>query len=61
MSTGSAAAAAPEKSTLARRLASMQGLYVYATAAAMRDHAGRLLPEFAPYPTNFRTMDMDER
>jgi hypothetical protein len=49
------------KSTIARRIAIQHGLHVYSTDDVMPDHAGRMLPEDSPYPSRFKTMDMDER
>jgi 2-phosphoglycerate kinase len=49
------------KSTIARRVARQHRLPVYATDDAMSDHAGRMLPEDAPYLSSFKSMDMDER
>ncbi len=49
------------KSTIARRIATQHGLYVYSTDVVMPDHAGRMLPKEAPYLASFKNMDMDER
>jgi len=49
------------KSTIAQRVAAQHGLRVYSTDDVMPDHAGRMLPEDAPYLSSFKAMDMDER
>ncbi len=49
------------KSTVARRIATRHGLYLYSTDAAMTDHVGRSTPADAPYLSRFTAMSMDER
>jgi len=49
------------KSTIARRIAADHGLEVYATDDVMSDHARRAPDEDAPYLSQFKSMDMDER
>jgi 2-phosphoglycerate kinase len=49
------------KSTIARRIASRQGLRLYVTDDVMPDHAGRSIPEDTPLLSEFVAMDMDER
>ncbi len=49
------------KSTIAWRIAADHGLKVYATDDAMSDHARRAVDEDAPYLSQFKSMDMDER
>jgi 2-phosphoglycerate kinase len=49
------------KSTIARRIAADHGLKVYATDDVMSDHARRAADEDAPYLSQFKSMDMDER
>ncbi|GAA4959257.1 hypothetical protein GCM10023205_22670 [Yinghuangia aomiensis] len=49
------------KSTVARRLADRYGWQLYATDAAMADHARRSTPEDAPFLHRFMAMGMDER
>lgn len=49
------------KSTIARRLAAQHGLHVYATDAMMAQHTGRSTPHDAPFLSQFKGMDMDER
>ena len=49
------------KSTIARRLASQQGLLVYATDDVMADHARRSTYKDSPLLHRFMAMDMDER
>jgi 2-phosphoglycerate kinase len=49
------------KSTIARRLAATHGLRLLETDEFMAAHAGKILPEQAPYLSGFAAMDMDER
>jgi 2-phosphoglycerate kinase len=49
------------KSTIARRIAALHGLRLYATDDVMSDHAGRSTPEDSPFLSEFMAMDMDER
>jgi 2-phosphoglycerate kinase len=49
------------KSTIARRLAAMHGLALYATDDVMLDHARRSTPDDAPELSRFMAMSMDER
>ena len=49
------------KSTIARRIATRQGLRVYATDDVMADHARRSSHEGCPLLHRFMAMDMDER
>jgi hypothetical protein len=49
------------KSAIARRIAARQGLRMYSTDDAMRDHASRCPPEDCPYLRAFQAMDFDER
>jgi 2-phosphoglycerate kinase len=49
------------KSTIARRIAAQHGLRLYATDDVMADHGSRSTPEDAPFLTEFKAMDMDER
>ena len=49
------------KSTIARRLTSRHGLRWYATDAMMAEHDGRITLPDAPFLSEFKGMDMDER
>ncbi len=49
------------KSTVARRIAADHRLKVYATDDVMSDHARRAPDECAPYLSQFKSSDMDER
>lgn len=49
------------KSTIARRIASEHGLYVYSTDDVMADHARRSSAEECPLLHQFIAMDLDER
>jgi len=49
------------KSTIARRLAAQHGLRSYATDAAMADHDRRITRHDAPFLSEFKAMDMDQR
>ncbi len=49
------------KSTVTRRIAADHRLKVYATDDVMSDHARRAPDEDAPYLSQFKSMDMDER
>ncbi|WP_330280899.1 hypothetical protein [Streptomyces sp. NBC_00588] len=49
------------KSTIARRLADLNGWHLCATDDLMQEHAERTTPEEAPFLHRFIAMDMDER
>jgi adenylate kinase family enzyme len=49
------------KSIIARRLAALHGLRLYATGDVMADHARRSTPADSPFLSAFAAMDMDER
>ncbi len=49
------------KSTMARRVAARHGLHVYGTDEIMAEHASRTTAKDAPYLSEFKRMDMDER
>lgn len=49
------------KSTVARRVAELYGMRVYATDEIMPDHARRIPADQAPYLSGFAAMTMDER
>jgi 2-phosphoglycerate kinase len=49
------------KSTIARRIASEHGLYVYSTDDVMADHARRSSADECPLLHQFMAMDLDER
>jgi len=49
------------KSTIARQIAALHGLRVYATDDVMADHARRSTPEDSPLLHRFMAMNMDER
>jgi hypothetical protein len=49
------------KSTIARRLADLHGLQMYATDSAMAQHDARSRADDAPLLGRFKAMDMDQR
>jgi 2-phosphoglycerate kinase len=49
------------KSTIARRLAAQHGRRLYATDEVMAEHDGRITLRDAPFLSEFKSMDMDQR
>jgi hypothetical protein len=49
------------KSTIARRMADLRGLQLYATDSAMAQHDARSRTDDAPLLSRFKAMDMDQR